>query len=73
MAAGPLARAGGPGRPLPPPARLARFVALVSGLRDGRIAPGSGLFFAWWIQTNLQILFTRLPFLEELPEGGAGP
>jgi acetyltransferase-like isoleucine patch superfamily enzyme len=49
---------------LPPLA--ARIVKAATGLREGRIAPGTGAFFAWWAISNLQVLFTRLPFLEEL-------
>lgn len=47
------------------PPLLARLVGALAGLREGRIAPGSRAFFAWWAQANLQVLFTRLPFLEE--------
>lgn len=49
---------------LPPLA--GRVLLGVSGLREGRLAMGSGAFFAWWALANLQVLFTRLPFLEEL-------
>jgi hypothetical protein len=48
------------------PPLLGRLVVAITRLREGRIAAGSGPFFAWWTLANLQVLFTRLPFLEEL-------
>jgi len=48
------------------PPILGRLVKWFSGLSEGHIPMGSGAFFAWWALANLQVIFTRLPFLEEL-------
>lgn len=48
------------------PALLARTVLLVSPFSEGRIPVGSRPFFTWWLLANLQMLFCRLPFLEEI-------
>ena len=48
------------------PPLLGRVVKRLSRLHEGHIAVGSGAFFAWWALANLQVIFTRLPFLEEL-------
>ncbi len=48
------------------PPLLSRLVKGASGLQEGRIPLGSPAFFAWWAQSNLQVLFSRLPFLEEV-------
>jgi hypothetical protein len=49
---------------LPPPL-LARLV-LKAGLPQGEIAVPSDAFFRWWTTWQLQSLFNRLPWLEEL-------
>jgi hypothetical protein len=33
---------------------------------EGRLAVGSRSFFAWWLMLQTQVIFVRLPFLEEL-------
>jgi acetyltransferase-like isoleucine patch superfamily enzyme len=48
------------------PALLARIVLLVMPIPEGSIRVGSRPFFAWWLLFNLQMLFCRLPMLEEL-------
>jgi len=48
------------------PPILGRVVKRLSGLGEGHIPLGSPAFFAWWTVANLQVIFTRLPFLEEL-------
>ena len=48
------------------PPLLARVVRGVAPLREGRIAVGTPEFFTWWALLNLQIVFCRLPALEEL-------
>jgi serine acetyltransferase len=48
-----------------PPA-LAFFARKSIALRQGRIAYGSRSFFAWWTLLQLQMIFNRLPVLEEL-------
>ena len=48
------------------PPLLGRLVKRLSGLREGHIPVGSGAFFAWWALANLQVIYARLPFLEEL-------
>jgi hypothetical protein len=47
------------------PPVLARLVTVLTGLKEGRIPMGSKAFFAWWAVSNLQLLFNRLPALEE--------
>lgn len=48
------------------PALAARIVNLLAPIPEGRIRPGTGAFFTWWTLANLQMLFCRLPMLEEL-------
>jgi hypothetical protein len=48
------------------PALAARIVIAVSPVAEGRIRPGTGTFFIWWTLANLQMIFCRLPMLEEL-------
>lgn len=48
------------------PLLIAALVRVTAPVREGRIRAGSGPFFAWWALANLQMLFCRLPFLEEL-------
>jgi hypothetical protein len=49
---------------LPPLA--ARVIRAVAPLREGRIPVGTRQFFSWWVLFNLQVLFCRLPALEEV-------
>lgn len=49
---------------LPPLA--ARLLTAACGRPAGRYAPGEGPFLVWWTTLQLQTLFLRLPFLEEL-------
>jgi hypothetical protein len=48
---------------LPPLA--ARLILSAIKISQGRIAIGSRAFFAWWTSFQLQIIFCRLPALEE--------
>lgn len=48
------------------PPLLARLVRAVSPIRQNRVAVGTPAFFSWWTLFSLQVLFCRLPFLEEL-------
>lgn len=48
------------------PPVLARLILAVSPIRQGVIMQGSADFFKWWGVFNLQVLFCRLPMLEEL-------
>ncbi len=48
------------------PALLARITLLVSPICEGQIRVGSRAFFTWWMLANLQMLFCRLPMLEEI-------
>lgn len=49
---------------LAPPA-AAFMVRKLWRIEEGRIAFGSGGFFAWWALLQLQMIFCRLPALEE--------
>jgi hypothetical protein len=49
---------------LPPLA--ARLLTAACGKPSGRHAPTEGAFLVWWATLQLQTLFLRLPFLEEL-------
>ena len=48
------------------PAVIGRVILALARISEGRIRIGSGAFFAWWALANLQMLFSRLPMLEEL-------
>jgi len=48
------------------PPLSARLLLLVSPPTEGRIKLGSADYFKWWALLSLQIIFCRLPFLEEL-------
>lgn len=48
---------------LPPAA--ARLIQILASVRQGHIRLGSRDFFVWWALINLQVLFSRLPALEE--------
>ena len=48
------------------PALAARIIISVSPVAEGRIRPGTRAFFTWWTLANLQMIFCRLPLLEEL-------
>lgn len=47
------------------PPLLCRALLLLHPIREGKIAPGSTDYFFWWATLNLQVVFCRLPFLEE--------
>ena len=48
------------------PPLLARLAITLLPIRHERITIGSRDFFVWWFCLNLQMLFCRFPFLEEL-------
>lgn len=48
------------------PALLCRCALLLLPIRRQVIPLGSRDFFTWWFTLNLQIIFCRFPFLEEL-------
>lgn len=47
------------------PPLVARLVLFILPISQGRIAVGGKAFFSWWATFQLQVLFCRLPFLEE--------
>ena len=49
---------------LPPLA--CRAVKMALKPEEGRVAVGSRSFFAWWLMLQTQVVFVRLPFLEEV-------
>lgn len=49
---------------LPPVA--CRALKMLLKPAEGRLAVGSRSFFAWWMMLQTQVVFVRLPFLEEL-------
>lgn len=49
---------------LPPLA--CRALKMLLKPEEGRLAVGSRSFFAWWLMLQTQVIFVRLPFLEEL-------
>jgi hypothetical protein len=48
------------------PPLIARLISFLIPFPQGRIAVGSKAFFAWWSLFQLQIVFCRLPVLEEV-------
>jgi hypothetical protein len=48
------------------PPFLARCLVLIFPIREERIDIPSRDYFVWWILLNLQMIFCRLPFFEEL-------
>jgi hypothetical protein len=48
------------------PPMTARVIGLIMPIKRTRIAMGSREYFTWWALANLQMVFCRLPFLEEL-------
>jgi hypothetical protein len=48
------------------PPLVARSVLLILPIRDEHIAIPSRDYFVWWLTLNLQTIFCRLSFLEEL-------
>ena len=48
------------------PPLLARLALSSRGLTGGKIRPGSRAFLVWWFVFQLQIVFSRLPALEEV-------
>jgi hypothetical protein len=48
------------------PPLLARLVHALAPLPPGRISVDSGGFLSWWATAQFQIIFNRLPMIEEL-------
>lgn len=48
------------------PPILARLILWLLPIRETHMAAGNGAFLTWWSVFSLQVLFLRLPFLEEL-------
>jgi hypothetical protein len=48
------------------PPLIARIVLAMGVFKETRIAVGSAAFFRWWILFQLQVIFCRLPALEEI-------
>jgi hypothetical protein len=48
------------------PPLAARVIRAVAPIREGRIRVGSRDFFTWWALANLQMVFCRLPMIEEV-------
>jgi len=48
------------------PPLVCRGIAMVVPIRRERIEIGSREFFSWWFSLNVQILFSRFAFLEEI-------
>ncbi|MCP3892010.1 MAG: hypothetical protein GY702_24545 [Desulfobulbaceae bacterium] len=47
------------------PVMIARSILWIRPIKNTRIPLSSPEYFTWWILLNLQMLFCRLPFLEE--------
>jgi hypothetical protein len=47
------------------PALAARALNAAAPIAEGRIRVGTCAFFRWWALANVQMLFSRLPMLEE--------
>ncbi|MGH7954300.1 MAG: hypothetical protein ACREFE_20585, partial [Limisphaerales bacterium] len=48
------------------PPLIARLILFAAPISQGCIPVGSKAFFSWWTSFQLQIIFCRLPFLEEI-------
>ncbi len=48
------------------PPLTARLILFIFPISQGRIAVGSKQFFSWWTSFQLQVVFCRLPLLEEI-------
>jgi hypothetical protein len=48
------------------PPLLVRLSSRALPLREGRIPVGDPAYMTWWLLINLQMIFNRLPWLEEL-------
>ncbi len=48
------------------PPVVARIFGIIMPIKRSRIAVGSREYFTWWALANMQMIFCRLPFLEEL-------
>jgi acetyltransferase-like isoleucine patch superfamily enzyme len=48
------------------PPMVARLLRFASPIQEGRIFVGSRTYFIWWMMFNLQVVFSRLPMLEEI-------
>jgi hypothetical protein len=47
------------------PPMAVRFLRCLLPIREGRIPVGSRPYFIWWMMFNAQVVFSRLPMLEE--------
>lgn len=47
------------------PPLAARVLRTIAPIREGHIRIGSREYFVWWALANLQVVFCRLPMLEE--------
>ena len=48
------------------PPLLVRLAVAVFPMREGRITPDEPSYMTWWLVINLQMIFNRLPWLDEL-------
>jgi len=48
------------------PALAARLILCITPISEGRIPVGTKSFFTWWTLFQLQVVFCRLPALEEI-------
>jgi len=48
------------------PALAARLILCITPISEGRIPVGAKSFFTWWTLFQLQVVFCRLPALEEI-------
>jgi len=48
------------------PPLLARLILFAANIPEGRFPVGAKPFFGWWILFQLQVIFCRLPALEEM-------
>ncbi len=48
------------------PPLLVRLAQAIAPLQEGRLRPGEPGYMRWWLQINLQMVFNRLPWLEEV-------
>jgi len=48
------------------PPLTARFILALVAIPEGHVAVGTRAFFSWWMLFQLQVVFCRLPALEEI-------
>jgi hypothetical protein len=48
------------------PPLLVRCCEALAPVGEGRLLPGEPGYMRWWLQINLQMVFNRIPWLEEL-------